>query len=70
MLKHLEDLSQDIISDFSDMKKRANDMRNTNGTFYTDVHYIYILLKLLIYFLQNQQTREYFTSACSACFVY
>lgn len=38
-LKRIEDLSQDIIVEFNDMKRRAAEMRNTNSTFFTDVHY-------------------------------
>lgn len=30
-LKRLEDLSDAIVQDFADMKKREEDMRNTNG---------------------------------------
>lgn len=30
-LKRLEDLSEDIVKDFSIMRKREEEMRNTNG---------------------------------------
>jgi|GEM_PF-6163740 len=33
-LKRLEDLSEEIVKDFAFMRKREEEMRNTNGMFF------------------------------------
>lgn len=41
-LKRLEDLSQDIVLEFADMKKQSDIMRNTNGKLLMSIIYKFL----------------------------
>lgn len=51
-LKRLEDLSESIVQDFSDMKKREEEMRDTNGKFIRHRRPMYVVrIANLMFFL-------------------
>ncbi|XKL62413.1 hypothetical protein PGB90_002246 [Kerria lacca] len=64
-LKRLEDLTDSIVQDFADMKKREEELRNTNEStnnrvFYLSIFSIFILLALPAW--QMLYLRQYFKS--------
>ena len=60
-LRRLEDLTEAIVNDFTYMRAREEEMRDTNGTLLTFFTLTYLSLSLL----QNQLTPEYYISAFS-----
>jgi len=62
-LKRLEDLSHDIVLEFDDMKKRADDMRNTNESTNKRVFYFSLFSMICLITLATWQViylRRYF----------
>jgi hypothetical protein len=49
-LRRLEDLSQDIVTDFAYMKAREEEMRDTNGNF---AIFLFLLLLLIVSFINH-----------------
>jgi hypothetical protein len=66
-LKKLEDLSDAIVQDFALMRKREEEMRDTNGRFLILFLTHTTLTRIPFLSFQNQRITEYSSSVYSAC---
>jgi emp24/gp25L/p24 family/GOLD len=66
-LKRLEDLSEAIVQDFAMMRKREEEMRDTNGTIKIRSLVAASINLFPLLFSQNQPTAVFCTSVFSVC---
>lgn len=64
-LKRLEDFSEAIVLEFKDMKKRADEMRNTNGIQLLTRNMEYKIYIFKFYLFQSLQKTESSILVCS-----